>query len=598
MITVERVPVDLIMPTEAVRVVAMQPFIVFQSNLIEPYRWLSEAVPRQLDSIRRTLELAQNGFSGNGAHFTLFPEYAIPGIEGATLIDDVVCSMNWPTGSVVIGGLDGLSKADYQELCDHLSLQYAAGNSPTCVEDNQWVNSCVVWIKDAQGAIVRWVQPKIRPAWSELNVSYKDMFQGKTVHVYEARYSHSGYPCRFVTIICFDWVASIGGKTVCDDFLDQLSTGLNEPLPLHWVFVIQHNKGVNHPSFLQSTYNFLTDIASHPFIERDNAVIIHANTAVSLKPARNGNGAFSACILSPNAQVDCTGYRPTVCMQPSILRSNPILQRCHDVVFREMGECIHTFTVRVPKFVSPGVTDRTHPLPEASVHPVVPSEDARLPGGPVSASVKWVNDSLDEIPPPSEMAFHGCSLEVQSKEAEDYVIISLRKYDGPIAQEIVKWAACSYCNGRKLPEGKGLRNADLWGATEAAALKHVLFTLTALGLVYKLHFNGTVLHACIDTDYGLIQVVAIQGVTHQDCRQHLDDLAQKISNDPLLLISRDNENHVPTQLEYLRLDETSGETGIAYYDYSNLITSCRSADNIQNLKKTLDGILPKHRRII
>lgn len=597
-ITVEKVLIDITVPADEVRVIAMQPFIVFPDNAVEPYRWLTEAVPRQLNNIQRTLDLARNAFSGDGAHFTLFPEYAVPGIQGAALIDNVIRSNNWPTGSVIIGGIDGLPKADYQQLCDSLSLQFSAGNAPACIENNQWVNCCVVWVKNAQGAIARWVQPKIRPAWPELNVLYNDMFRGQMVYLYEARYAPTGYPCRFVTLICFDWVASVAGITVCDELLAGLSEGLNDPMPLHWAFVIQHNPGPNHPSFLNSSFRFLTDSASYPFVERDNAVIIHANTAVASTPARDGKGAFSACILSPNAQVDCTGCRPTICMQPSKLRANPTLQRCHDVVFREMGECIHTFTVRVPKFISPGVSDRTCPLPRASVHPVAPSEDARLPGGPVPASVKWMNDSLDKMPPPSEVAYDGCPLKAKSKVAEESVCLSLRKRDGLAALETVQWATCSYSKGRKSRDVERLRNADVWDATEADALKHVVFSLTALGIAYTLHCDGTVLHACIETGNGHIQVVAIRGGTHQDCRQHIDDLVPKDSNDPLLLISRDNENLTPTQEEYLKLDELIGETGMAFHDYNTLITTCRNANSGQDLREKLDGILPGYRRII
>ena len=597
-ITVEQVVLDMTVPTDEVRVVAMQPFIVFPDNAVEPYRWLADIVPRQLYNIQRTLDLARKVFSVDGAHFTLFPEYAVPGIQGAALIDNVVCSKNWPTGSVVIGGIDGLPKADYEKLCDSLSLQFAAGNAPACVEDGQWVNCCVVWAKDTQGAISKWVQPKIRPAWPELNVSCNDMFRGQTVYVYEARYAPTGYPCRFVTFICFDWVASVAGDTVCDELLSGLSQGLDDPLPIHWAFVIQHNPGPNHPSFLLSSYRFLTDSASYPFVERDKAVIIHANTAVAPVPVRNGNGAFSACILSPNAQVDCTGCRPTVCMQPSALRANPTLQKCYDVVFREMGECIHVFTVRVPKFISPNATDRTYPLPKAYVYPVAPSADARLPGGPVPASVKCVNDSLDKMPLPSKVALDGCPLKAQSMMAEKSVSTSLRNRDGHAARKIVQWATSSYSGGKKSRNDQRARNADMWDATEEDALKHVFFSLTALGLAYMLHCDGTALHAYIETGSGLIQVVAVRGGTHQDCREHLDDLVSEVPVDPVLLISRDDENLTPTPDEYLRIDEIWGKGGKAFQDYGTLIKTCRNATSGQELRSTLDGILPGHRRII
>ena len=97
---------------------------------------------------------------------------------------------------------------------------------------------------------------------------------------------------------------------------------------------------------------------------------MHVNTAVSKLPSRTGDGGFSACVFSPSAPLDCDGCRPTVCMQPKSLRGSQNLGRCKDVVFREMGECIHVFRVRVPRFITPDATDRTYPLVNAQVHSV------------------------------------------------------------------------------------------------------------------------------------------------------------------------------------------------------------------------------------
>lgn len=596
-ISVEHVNLDVSVPKDEVRMVAMQPFIIFPEEDVEPFQWRPDAVPHQLEGIVRTLELGRSGFSGRGANFTVFPEYALPGREGVALVDDAVCSGEWPANSVVIGGVDGLSKADYQQLCGDFGLRYANGNSPDYVEDNQWVNCCIIWVKDVQGSVAKWVQLKIRPAWPELSVSCNDMFRGRSVYVFKALYAPSSYPCRFVTLICFDWIASVAGRTVCDEVIKGLGHGLGEPIPLHWVFVIQHNKGPNKPSFLNSTYRFFTD-GAYPMVERDRAVVLHANSAVAPRPARSGDGAFSACILSPSVQVDCRACRPTVCMQPLALRANPALEKCHDVVFREMGECIHAFSIRVPKFITPDVTDRTYPLTYAAVYPAAPTEDARLPGDQVPASVKWVNDTLDTIPLVSEAAFGKSPLKSEAMMAEESITTSLRKRKGHSATHTVNWATCSDLGGNGSRVGPRLQNADMWDEIESAALKHVLFSLTALGLAYSLDCNGTVLHATVESDNGHVQVVAIRGETHQDCRKHLDDLIQGGSNDPVLLISADYENLKPLPEEYARLDETSAEMDLAFYDYHSLMDTCRNATSSDDLKGKLDGILPGLRRII
>ncbi|MHB1167303.1 MAG: hypothetical protein ACYC0N_02045, partial [Carboxydocellales bacterium] len=293
--------------------------------------------------------MAQDSFGGRGAIFTLFPEYSIPGLAGASVIDGRITNEAWPNESVIIAGIDGLNKAEYNSLCQELEVNVSPSNAPDSVPDAQWVNCCITWIKDQDGRVRKWVQPKIRPSWPEKRVTCHDMFCGSTVYIFKARYTQNYYPCNFFTLICYDWVAALSGTTVCDEVLNQLNNEwFGTPTPLHWVFVIQHNPEPNHPLFLNSTYRFLTDSNAYPFVERKEAVVLHANTAVSVRPSRSGAGAFTSCIFSPSVQLDFTACRPTVSMHTRNLRGNDNLLRCKDVVFREMGECIHLFKVRVP----------------------------------------------------------------------------------------------------------------------------------------------------------------------------------------------------------------------------------------------------------
>lgn len=338
MIDVEQIMVNVRMPSDEVRIVAMQPFVQFHSETEEPFRWSDDAVDVQLAAIRRTLDIAQDGFAGRAASFTLFPEYAIPGTAGAAIIDERISADAWPNESIIIAGVHGIPKPEYRDLCDVLTAQVSQSNAPDSVPDDQWVNCCVIWVKDLNGTLQKWVQPKIRPAWPEMNVACSDMFCGSSVYVFEGRYEPSGYPCRFVTLVCFDWVASVAGTTVCHELLTKLNQLWAESQPaLDWVFVVQHNTKPNHPSFLNSTYRFLTD-ATYAFVQRDKAIVLHANTAVSPQPARTGQGGFSACVFSASAQLECNCFRPTVCTQPRSLRESDILERCKDVVFREIWE--------------------------------------------------------------------------------------------------------------------------------------------------------------------------------------------------------------------------------------------------------------------
>ncbi len=599
MIDVEQIKVNVRMPSDAVRIVAMQPFVQFQSRTEEPFRWSDDAVDVQLAAIRRTLDIAQDGFSGRAANFTLFPEYAIPGIDGVTIIDERITANTWPNESIIIAGVHGLSKPDYKNLCDMLTAQVSQSNAPDSVPDDQWVNCCVIWIKDFDGTIQKWVQPKVRPAWPEMNVTCNDMFCGSCIYVFACQYEVTNYPCRFITLVCFDWVASIAGNTVCNELLEKLNKSwTGDPKPLHWVFVVQHNPGPNHPSFLTSTYQFLVDTNTFPFVERDKAIVMHVNTAVSRRPARTGAGGFSACVFSPSTQLSCQCCRPTVCMQSSPLRGSDILKRCNDVVFREMGECIHAFTVRVPRFVTQDTTDKTFLLPSAHVHATYNSTDPRLCGSSVPAAVKWLNDSLDDVDRLSAIALTGCPLKANAEAIEPTIITEMRTSEGHAASDSVNWAACSLSHGTESRNENRRQNADLWGEPENEALEHVLHSLTSLGLAYNLEFEGAVLHGAVQGDEGFVQVVAIRGDTHQDCRLHYDSFVPKQGTDPVLVIARDRHNLKPVPEEFLKIDETENKCGLSFIDYQTLITYCRNAADSNALKGKLDDFLPRYRRII
>lgn len=598
MIDVEEIKVNVSIPSDEVRIVAMQPFIRIHFATEGPFRWSNDAVERQLAAIHRTLNTARDGFGGRFANFTLFPEYAIPGLAGVAAINNRISANDWANESIIIAGVHGIHKSEYRDLCDVLSAHVSKANAPDSVPDDKWVNCCVIWVKDHEGVIQKWVQPKVRPAWPEMKATCNDMFCGSHVYVFECKYESSDYPCRFVTMICFDWVASFAGSTVCDELLAKLNMlWTPTPKPLHWVFVVQHNPGPNHSSFLNSTYQFLTDV-KHPFVERDKAIVVHANTAVSHHPARNGKGGFSACVFSPSAQFDCKCCRPTVCMQPSSLRENNILERCHDIVFREMGECIHTFTVRVPRFVTPDATDRTYPLLSAHVYATCETTDPRLCGSSVPAAVKWVNDSLDNIERLSASALMDCDLKVKAEANELDIINAMRKFKDHTASNSVNWATCSFSRGNELRKENRRNNADLWGADEADALKHVLHSLTSLGLAYTLDFENVLLHGAVIYDEGFVQIVAIRGDTYQDCRRHYDKHIRYQGTDPVVVIARDHDNLIPTKEEYSKIYENDSNSGLAFLDYQTLVTNCRNAADSNSLRRQLDDFLPGPRRII
>ena len=114
MVNVEQITIDLTLPTDEVSVVAMQPYLELQ--LDEPFKLRENLVEDQLSAIRKTLALAQNSFNDRSAHFTIFPEYSILGLQGIEIINQEISSTNWSNGSVILAGTHGLTKDEFQEI--------------------------------------------------------------------------------------------------------------------------------------------------------------------------------------------------------------------------------------------------------------------------------------------------------------------------------------------------------------------------------------------------------------------------------------------------------------------------------------------------
>jgi len=174
----------------------------------------------------------------------------------------------------------------------------------------------------------------------------------------------------------------------------------------------------------------------------------------------------------------------------------------------------------------------------------------------------------------------------------------MRVSDGHKAVKYVDWAACSFSHGSESRDKKRRLNADFWETEESEAIEHVLHSLTSLGLAYNLEIADATLHGAIQDGEGFIQVVAIRGDSHEDCRHHYDDQVRQQGTDPTLVISRDRDNLTPTKREYSKIFENYDENGLAFLDFQSLVTACRNAADSSKLKEQLDGSLPRNRRII
>jgi len=154
MIEVKEIPLDIALPDDGIGMVVMQPFVEPCDR--EPFCWQNDKKGKQIDRIVRTLEIASQADHGcEKTHFTVFPEYAIPGLEGVRKTQEILESSSWKDGTIVVGGVDGLTKSEYSTLCSQDNTEVHQENKADKVQNHQWVNCCITWAKKADGTLKR-----------------------------------------------------------------------------------------------------------------------------------------------------------------------------------------------------------------------------------------------------------------------------------------------------------------------------------------------------------------------------------------------------------------------------------------------------------
>ena len=136
----------VMLPSDRVGMVIAQPYLSLTST--EPYRCTAEAKPRQMQMITDTLTVAiAAGHGASKTHFTVFPEYSIPGTEGIARVEAVLCSPQWPVGTVVIGGTDALSKSEFSSLVAGPNTNVdSANNGLDVIGEDEWINCEITWL--------------------------------------------------------------------------------------------------------------------------------------------------------------------------------------------------------------------------------------------------------------------------------------------------------------------------------------------------------------------------------------------------------------------------------------------------------------------
>ena len=582
------------LPSDRVGMVVAQPHLPRSSlTAQEPYQYTDQARPTQLDMIARTLEISQAApHRVAKTHFTVFPEYSIPGTEGIALVDATLSEENWPRGTIVIGGTDGLTKDAYEGLLQapatHVDVNH---NAAALVPAGQWVNCLITWVKTADGQVERWIQPKLRPAWEQADVCHQHMFHGGSVYLFKGVLDNN-QPYRFGTLVCFDWIVSIGIKTPCQWLLEALQRQAGEgQLPLSWLFVIQHNKKPSHKEFLKRASD-LFDQTQFPNALRERTCLIFANTAGAPRPGRVAEFGASSLVLSPQSLFVSPACAPTFANGGKRFRDgSDLLPPCKDVFFRERGACIHSFAQINPGSVVAGAAGRTVAVDEAYVWPTMGVPEPRAPGAPVPAPVKWLNDELDAISSLSA-SYSTAPLAAQIDVAHSRNVSALRQISSQATTDAIKLSA----------QESAVQHADDWDKIEAEGLTHLVHTLDIVTVnAPPTLVGGDYAHAVVEIGSTPIDLVAIRGTSHESCIEH--SMAYRSgSTRQSLLVSRDPDNTLWCRRfgNFLDVEEaklgdekriTDPSSGSVHLGYQNLLDIFRNSATVVEIERGISAQL-------
>ena len=533
--TVDLAQRDVPLPMDRIGMVIAQPHIPLESlTTAEPFHCIEEAKPQRLAMLTETLTVSLAARHGEPkTHFTVFPEYSIPGLDGIAHIEALLKANTWPPDTIVIGGIDALDRAQYLGLLEdpHTHVDHMR-NGADSVPAQCWINCAITWVKTADGTLERWIQPKLHPAWAEMNIRHEHMFRGSSVYVFKG-FLENGAPFRFGTLVCFDWIAPINGRTPSQWILSDLHEQANGNLtPLSWLFVIQHNKKPSHDTFLTGVTAFFNQI-EFPNATRQNACLVFANTAGKPVPARTVEFGGCSIVLSPHTLFGRPSCVPTFSDGGSRFRDgSTLLQQYRDFYFRERGACIHSFSLVNPGSIIAGPAGRAFAVNNAHVCPIYGAVEPRAPAAPVTAPVKWLNDELDDIPSLS-VTYNNAPLAEQADEAHIINVREIRRISSQSATQAIALAA--QC--KDIPEC-----ADEWNSTESAALSHLVHTLDIMAVgLSPAQFEAALAHAVVQVDGQPLDLCAIRGASHEKCIEHSNRIPQSPRR-KLLLISRDPDN--------------------------------------------------------
>lgn len=623
---IEGIELNVTLPEHGIGVVMMQPYVEPNLSNTGLPQWQDKEKSRQIDRITRTLNIADRADHACGkTHFTIFPEYSIPGLEGIRRIEEKLVDGSWKNETIVLGGVDALTKDDYSELCDGSTKDVHTGNNADEVGDDEWINCAVLWVKQQDGSLGRWIQPKMTPALPERNISYGNMFCGDSVYVFRCRFKN-GTECHFMVLICFDFMGRIksnkGIRAVLSAVVKHWDDSSRKSIDL--IFLLEHNEKPNNLNFLGNARDYFQETNPYPSIMRDNSALFFVNTAGGPKPGKYQTYGHSSLVFSPKVDFRSVACPPSFSVRTRKIRGTDCLGRCNDALFRESGACVHSFRFRSPSFIDPDSSDRCLPIDKANVHAIEADHEAiqsdqtesanemsmqgvessctiekadivehadidpRISGRPVPASVKWINDQLDAMVPLFQLEGEQ-PLRERIAGAHEKVGERIRRQRGDLLCRYVEMTSPEMKKQDKWIEigQQKHHSVDNWGQEEAQNLENVLHSLSVIEACKSLEVDGSPTHATIklNNESDIFDIIVVTGKTNEDCIRYAIEKYEEYvgsAQRSVIVIIRDQYDF-PINKKIFALEKkitnngpsiTSPEHRFIYCKYQDVIRSC------------------------
>ena len=365
------------------------------------------------------------------------------------------------------------------------------------------------------------------------------------MYIFKGLYATGGAAYRFSSLVCFDWIATIGANKPWQWLLNSMhSEGaqLLASIPLTWLFVIQHNEQPNHATFLGELADFYNPV-QFPSANRQGTCIVFVNNAGRNVPGRAENFGCTSLILPQTATFTTTDCYATHSNGGPRFRGNNLVHPHRDVFFREAGPCIHSFLQVNPASIIPGAAGQSVPVENPFVYPIdVASTDPRTPGGVVPGAVKWLNDTLDNIECLSASLPHA-PLAPAVATTHGLNVQDIRTKAAVPATKILAIGDPTFTKQRPGSTAKIVeKHADEWSAAETETLAHVTHTLD----IFRIGFSNTTsstngAHAEVTVRGRSVDVLAVRGATHEQNLKHAEKHLPS-QRRQLLIVSRDNHN--------------------------------------------------------